>query len=789
MMNNQVGNPKPVIINEQSTRAYIGRGANLVAIVMVLMSILPFDISHAVGQDDGPDEPPAPLKMVTPEDSKNRSAVQASLRPLRILGDARFKHANTITHIDTLDADRKIATSSNDSTVRFWDAITGQELDRFVHPPGTVVRHFEIARQSKELITLTRPDFIIRRWNLPTGKLTSETPLGKLAPIKSFYLCNDEKQLLLVSDKPPLLWDLKRAAKVGEFEWRGSWYAPGFKFNISADRKTLVGLADYSNPIHRWDVASGKLKPLENAKAIGNWTGTVVVSPKGKYFATTGRRKYGLKVWDAEAGKLVWHLKAGNDNDTPKISFSPDGKQLLAVVANDHTPFEGDDTYPHADVFYRVDVRSGRVINKTKLNSRNGNWHTFSHNKKYELGLSDDDPGLANNQSLEIIDLQTGTERFDEKSRLRPAGGIELMGTLPGTGNILLAGNDRRFHVWSLHSGVSQLHDIDTKWIGGICIPPNGKHFIFWGGRDDAREALRIFDSVDLSEDTVIPAPGLRIHGIAANKQFVVASGFSKKFKTGGFFVWNLESKNKITEFAAFQEGFSKFCISPHESHLATLSGDDENRLQIWDFVKGEQLHQLPEAKAKLTCFAFAGKGNTILAGDESGNLYAWGPRPSDKPVLAPRKLSELVRQLDAEEFQDREDAQAALVGEGDSALPHLDNVKVPSLELQSRIAQTRFEIALAKLPGHPLGKPLSLGSSVTNLAIHPDGQHFAAVIGHPGTSSVILGKLEKGNLVLCDEVDDRQSPCLIQFNPDGKELYTGNNNGTVSVFRVALAP
>ena len=181
------------------------------------------------------------------------------------------------------------------------------------------------------------------------------------------------------------LWDVVKGREVARLKAEIQALA------LTPDGKTLIAGGLYSHgkvhlvgPPHAgvglWDVASRKLKKKIDLGYIGN-VAALAVSPCGKYLAVGGsdcrfelwdlethkrkqliykrgtiqpfafspdgrwlafspdkRGKEKIVLWDVAAGKEVTQFK-GTDNGIATITFSPDGKQLIAGSASELVPF------------------------------------------------------------------------------------------------------------------------------------------------------------------------------------------------------------------------------------------------------------------------------------------------------------------------------------------------------------------------------------------------------------------------------------------------------------------
>ena len=144
-----------------------------------------------------------------------------------------------------------------------------------------------------------------------------------------------------------------------------------------------------------------------------------------------------------------------------------------------------------------------------------------------------------------------------------------------------------------------------------------------------------------------------------------------------------------------------------------------------------------------------------------------------------------MVADLGSEHFFAREKATQGLIRAAQAALPYLERANMEDLEVKWRVRGIRQGIMQASVPTRRLSEPLELGGAVGDVCFHPDGKHWAAAVGADAAAEVVLGKLTGTGLRVTARKGDGHSPQTVLFSHDGKTLYAGNRDGTVSVYEV----
>ncbi len=174
---------------------------------------------------------------------------------------------------------RRIATASNDNTVRIWDSETGQEVLTYrghTAPPWSVVFSADGTR-----VASTGPRTSLKVWSPQTGE-----------------------------ELPP--FDDSRAG-------------PAYGLAFSPDGKQLAGSAvDWT--VRIWDSQSGN--ELHRLKGHVARVVRLAFSPDGMRLASTSADR-SVKVWDVASGEELLSLE-GHKDAVATVAFSPDGQRLVS---------------------------------------------------------------------------------------------------------------------------------------------------------------------------------------------------------------------------------------------------------------------------------------------------------------------------------------------------------------------------------------------------------------------------------------------------------------------------
>jgi WD40 repeat protein len=166
---------------------------------------------------------------------------------------------------------------------------------------------------------------------------------GHTGWIRSIAVSKDGKRALTGSqDHTMRLWDLDKGTEIKKFTDQKSWT---WQVCFSPDEKHALTSTGAEKPQGRlllYDIDSGK--KMREYTGFPLWTYAADYSPDGKYVlgSEAGRSeedqggKNSLRLFDADSGKFLREF-VGHTGYVWRACFSPDGKKIASVGANDQT--------------------------------------------------------------------------------------------------------------------------------------------------------------------------------------------------------------------------------------------------------------------------------------------------------------------------------------------------------------------------------------------------------------------------------------------------------------------
>jgi WD40 repeat protein len=234
-------------------------------------------------------------------------------------------HEGTVFGVTFSPDGRLIASASADSTIRLWDAATGDPVGLPFEAHTGAVYAVTFSPDGK-LIASASYDGTVILWDVATGRPVGEPLVGHEDSVFSVAFSPDGETLASGSrDNTIILWNVATRQPRGAPLTGHTDAVTTLAF--SPDGKTLAS-GSRDNTVILWDVATGQ--PVRPPLAgHSNYVTSVAFSPDGQTLAS-GSWDTTVIVWDVATGRALGQPLTGHQNEVSSVAFSPDGRVLAS---------------------------------------------------------------------------------------------------------------------------------------------------------------------------------------------------------------------------------------------------------------------------------------------------------------------------------------------------------------------------------------------------------------------------------------------------------------------------
>jgi WD40 repeat protein len=575
----------------------------------------------------------------------------------------------------------------DDWAVCVVDAESGKELRWYGGHTATVTA-LAYSADGKRVATVAL-DRAARVWDLATGKAVAKLPLPQSGGRDLAFSANGKTLAVACSDRTLRLFNIEAAREVAKVNLVGVVGVSSFPtFALSRDGKTLYASGGDEPVLRAYDVATGK----ELFPVTGHAGGVQALawSPDGRTLATGGWTDRSIILWDAATGKVRRQLPPlDGDFNTTHIQFTPDGKTLLSYSITERT-------------VRAWDPAEGKALGSFMTAPMGSMAFALSADGKLAAVASQD-------RVVRVWDVAAKKEIY--RMEIPPSAGVDpdvyfsVALAFAGDNRTLLAylANERVTHRWDAQAGkgLGTLQGFRLPFAGEREPSGDGRGYLL---RQGNTATLNEFAS-GRTRQTFTQRPGVPTIGAALSPDGRTIAAVPAD---GTLQFWDSGSGKALVERKGLPPDNRQLAFSPDGKTLAT-AGTDEGAL-LWD-VPG------PNAEGRLALKELTADTAAALWRDLSGEdgarawqaVLALAASPNVavplvqkqlKPSAAPdaKAIAQLIARLDAEQFQEREDATEALIRAGRSAE---DAVKKALASKPSAEAKTRLELVLGKLTGN----------------------------------------------------------------------------------------
>jgi len=500
----------------------------------------------------------------------------------------------------------RLASGSQDRTLKMWDAASGEEtLTLKGHTGGITGVCF--SPDGKRLASGSQ-DGTVKVWDVASGQ-EAFTLEGHAGGITGVCFSPDGKRLASsAEDRTVRVWDLSRRPAGDQIDLNPpvltlrAHTREVLSVCFSRDGKRLAS-ASKDGTVKVWDVASGN-EPL-TFKGHTTWVTSIAFSPDGKRIASTSLDRT-AKVWDAMTGEVFLTFK-GHERAPCSICFSPDGTRL-ASAAQDQT----------VKVW---DSASGEEILNLKGHTKQVSSVCFSSDGKHVASGSWD-------ETVKVWDTTTGQETLTVSREI-----LALKGRRPWIMSVCYSPDGRRLatasadpivNVWDAMTAQKLLTlKGHTGTVSSVCYSPDGKRLASasWD------LTVKVWDAVTGRESHTLKGHTELVHSVCFSPDGtrLASAAWDRTVK-----VWDAGTGHELLTLEGHTAPVESVCFSPDGKLLASASQDQT--LKVWELGKWQAGDAPPPARtlkghtSMLTSVCFSPDGRRLASGswDLTRSVKVW---------------------------------------------------------------------------------------------------------------------------------------------------------------------
>lgn len=291
-----------------------------------------------------------------------------------------------------------IATASDDTTARVWNASTGEEM----RTPGTNAERINSVAYSPDgqFIVTANADGTARIWNTRTST-EMRTP-GDLVPEITSAAYSPDGRFIITArvDGTARIWDTITSETVHTLDARTD-SVHSVAYSPNGKQIVTVGCSRKDDETGLCREASARLWDASTGLEVGQFTGRIseyssaTFSPDGKFVVTKDNDLNTVSFWHVPTTQKLYSLMVGKF-----LAYSPDSMRIV--------------TADGAGTFYILDARTGAFVHEMSGHTATISSAAYSPNGR-QIVITKGDDGMVRVWIADIDDLLAEAARLIQR--------------------------------------------------------------------------------------------------------------------------------------------------------------------------------------------------------------------------------------------------------------------------------------------------------------------------------------------------------------------------------------
>ena len=475
---------------------------------------------------------------------------------------------------------KQLVSSSEDGTLRFWDASTGRCLHTIEVPSGIANTPISYSPNGRFVLTASKDNTLLL-WNASNASRCL-TLNGHTSGITSAQFSPDGKHIVTIASPDSCLriWQTSGNGDPIVLQGHeGQLYAAAF----SLDGTKLV-TASADKTLRLWNASNGNC--LQILRGHTRNVMSASFSHDGKYIASASNGTT-MKIWNVADGRCLLTIEGRKPRFT-SVHFSPDDHYLLTSSSDDSIRL--------------FDIKQALQDRQTKpqpLHTLKGSTAFFSNDGQHIISTSKDHS--LKDYSICIWDTRSGACTQTLYGHTDPITSVMLS----NDGKTLVSSSkDRTIRLWDLNN--KPMRTIQTPNCAFISFSSDGKNIISRGNKQTKGYPVEKWDVG--KHQHLLSSYYEQSPNISINRQ---DSSWTLSYPESKAILLNQKMRERINS-AAF---------SPNNRLIVTAS--DDKTIRLWDNT-GRHLSTLKGHTAPVRSVVFSPDGKLILSASSDNTLRLW---------------------------------------------------------------------------------------------------------------------------------------------------------------------